>query len=50
MVLNYDSSDDKDSDDESDDPPVRPMPPLIKHSDDDTDTVIVEDVLEDYEL
>ena len=40
----------KDSDDKSYDPPVTGMQPLMKHSDDANNTVIVDDVLEDDEL
>ena len=50
MEPGYDSSDNEDSDGELDDSPVRPIPPLIRRTDDDEDTIIVEDVLEDDEL
>ena len=43
-------SSDEDSDDEPDDPPGRPRPPLIRRSDNNEDTIIAEDVLEDDEL
>ena len=44
MELGCDSSDDENSDDEPDDPPGRPIPPLIRQSDDDEGDIIVEDV------
>ena len=51
MEPGYDSSDDEDSNDKLDvRHPGRPMLPLIKRHDDDEDTFIVEDVLEDDEL
>ena len=46
MELGHDSSDNKDSDDKPDDAPGRPRPPLIRRSDDNDDTILVEDVLE----
>ena len=49
MEVVYNSSDNKDSDDELDDAPGRPRPPLIRRTDDNEDTILVEDVLENDE-
>jgi len=53
LEVGYDSSDDEDSDDkpddEPDDEPMGPRPPLIRRSDDDEDTILVKDVLEEDE-